>query len=406
MSDRLLPERTAQPGQLDLTSEVVGRIDADRPSSLPPPAADTLFLNLPTSLFPTPPDLVIKVFEHRYAGPTGRLQYVVSSALAELGDLPLLDGDFGTIDLKTDVAAWVADRLSGLAALAHEADATPEKVSRTLARVGCSLFEQLFPRDLQELYWTIRGRNVRTILILSDEPHIPWELIKPYRENPVTGEFEEAEFWGQSYALTHWLRGRPPAHKFSFKRIFALAAQPGPGAVPSGEAKPARDMVVCAPSLASEAGQSREPSAWLPVSADEELAVLRALEASGSHLHLLPARCSEILRGAFEGASLQLLHLAAHGEFAGSSAADASAVLMEDGPFRVAELSPNMAAALRRAAPLIFFNSCHSGRLGFSLARSTRGVPSSVRLGCGGFVEDALAGDRSGCAGVRRSILR
>lgn len=372
-------------GSLDLTPEVVECVEADQPSDAPPPLAATLIVHLDAARVRPPPDLVIKVFEHRFANQTGRLQYVVSSALDQLRDLPVLDGDFGTIDLKTDVAAWVEDRLGALAALARQADATPEQVSATLANVGYSLFEQLLPRELQELYWRIRGRSVRTILILSDEPHIPWELIKPYRENPVTGEFEEGEFLGESYALAHWLRGRPPAPRFSFKRILAFIPQTRTALGPRAEAKPILNMVPAAAPLASGAGLAAETSAWLPISSDEELAMLRALEAFGSHFQLLPGRRAEILK-AFEEGEFDLLHLVAHGEFAGSSAADASAVLMEDGLFRVGELSPKSALALRRIAPLIFFNSCHSGRLGFALTRLGSWGARFIHLGCGGFV--------------------
>jgi RNA polymerase sigma factor (sigma-70 family) len=380
-----LSQRGRPSGSLDLTPEVVEYVEADQPSDAPPPIVATLIVNLDTAPIRPPPDLVIKVFEHRYANQAGRLQYVVSSALDQLGDLPLLDGDFGTIDLKTDVAAWVDDRLGALAALARQADATSEQVSATLARVGYNLFEQLLPKEFQELYWRIRGRSVRTILILSDEPHIPWELIKPYRENPATGEFEEGAFLGESYALTHWLRGRPPAHRFSLKRILAFVPQTRTAVEPRAAAKPVLDMVPLAAPMASEAGPSAERTAWLPISSDEELAMLRALEAFGSHFQLLPGRCAEILK-AFEEGEFDLLHLVAHGEFAGSSAADASAVLMEDGLFRVGELSAKSALALSRVAPLIFFNSCHSGRLGFALTRLGSWGARFIHLGCGGFV--------------------
>jgi hypothetical protein len=59
---------------------------------------------------------------------------------------------------------------------------------------------------------------------------------------------------------------------------------------------------------------------------------------------------------------------------------------LEDGAFRASELSPRLAAALRAAAPLIFFNSCHSDRLGFSLTRLGSWGARLVHLGCGGFV--------------------
>ena len=63
------------------------------------------------------------------------------------------------------------------------------------------------------------------------------------------------------------------------------------------------------------------------------------------------------------------MHLISHGSFGGLAGGDASAVFLDDGAFTAAELSPMMAAALRRAAPLVMFNTCHCGRIGFSLSR-------------------------------------
>ena len=231
-------------GSVDLYPEIIAADRREEPRQAPADMAIELSLDAGLAA----PDLVIKVFEHRFAGQAGRLQYVVSSTLGGLGDLPVMDGDFGTIELRTEVAAWVEHRLDSVGSLAHRNDLTAEEVSRSLAGVGHHLFEQLLPKALQDLFWTIRGRNVKTVLILSDDPHIPWELIKPYRNNPLTGEFEEEEFWGQSYAMTHWLRGRPPVQRLSFNRICALAASGG--ASPGGEATIARDMVPLAPTSA------------------------------------------------------------------------------------------------------------------------------------------------------------
>jgi CHAT domain/Sigma-70, region 4 len=366
-------------GSVDLYPEIIAAESRERTRPVP----NEVVVDLSQGHGLPAPDLVLKVFEHRFADQAGRLQYIVSSTRGGLGDLPVLDGDLGTIELKTDIAAWVEHRLQSVGSLAHRDDLSEQEVSRVMAGVGYNLFDQLLPKGLQDLCWTIRGRGVRTILILSDEPHIPWELIKPYRENPSTGEFEEDEFWGQSYALTHWLRGRPPAQSFSFNRICALA--PRAATATRGVESTARDMVSVTPLFASQAGEPGDISGCFTLSTNEELAVLRSLETSGSRFQLLPARCADLLK-AFEVGEFDLLHLVAHGEFAASFAADASAVLMEDGVFRVAELSPKMAAALRRAAPLIFFNSCHSGRMGFSLTRLGSWGARFVHLGCGGFV--------------------
>jgi serine/threonine protein kinase len=394
-------------GSVDLTPEVVTRVDLKSPSSSPAPAGGAminpfhdavrkflpsnsreppgggLILNLATGPFPTPPDLVIKVFEHRLAGHPGRLQFVLSSTHRALSDLPVLDGDMGTLDLRAEIVDWVGAQLRAIGTLAEQPDATTEWAERILAHIGYNLFQQLVPPALQDLCWTFRQRGAKTVMVLSDEPHIPWELIKPYRYNPRTGEFEEDEFWGQSYALTHWLRGRPPAQRLSFNRICAMAT--GVDGPQGGKAETARNMVPHAFAPTSIAAQSLQGSPVRLMSIDEELEVLRSLEVSGSRVRFLPARRREIM-GLLEQGEFDLLHLIAHGEFCGRPSSDASALLVEDGAFLVAELSPRMAPALRRAAPLIFFNSCHSGRIGFSLTRLGSWGAQFVQLGCGGFV--------------------
>src|SRR5262249_14749490 len=153
----------------------------------------------------------------------------------------------------------------------------------------------------------------------------------------------EEQFWGESFALTHWLRkGRAPL-RLSLERVLAVAS--GCGAV--------RDMTAAA----APTGRAGLPAA------EEELAMLRRPGAGGE---VLPARRRE-LRQALERGGFTVLHLASHGSFGGVQAADASAVQLEDGAFTVAELSARLEEALRRTAPLVFFNACHSGRLGFAL---------------------------------------
>jgi hypothetical protein len=316
------------------------------------------------------PDVVIKVFEHRFGEHAGRLQFVLSSSDPRLQDLPVLDGDLGTLDLRSEVATWVEGRLRPLGALAERSGTTTDEVEAALRDVGCNLYDELLPPLMKDLFWTLCRRGVKSVLVLSDEPHIPWELIKPYRADPATGELEEeGPFWGEAFALTHWLRGRPPVQRLSFKNAFAVAA----GATTSGGGRPSgvRDVV---PVGSAALG-----------AATEELAVLTGLRALGAGVEVLPAR-TRALHAVFERGGFDLLHLVCHGSFGGTASADASVVLMEDGTFSAAELSPRLAGALRRASPLIFFNACHSGRIGFALTRLGSWGARLVQLGCGGFV--------------------
>ena len=390
-------------GSVDLMPEVVADIAAlPRPGGLAPPSGE---LSLSLGVDPAvPPDVVLKVFEHRMAGHPGRLQFVLSSNHRALADLPVLDGDLGTLDLRTDVAGWVGEQLRAVGDLATGTECSADNAARTMAAVGFNLFQQLLPPAVQELSWTLRQRGVKTLLILSDDPHIPWELIKPFRADPVSGLIVcEDAFWGESYAMAHWLRGRPPVPRLTIARVLGVAAcssGPAPSPVPESsisELDPGstRDMVridtstgmAPTPTEPEESGVGHYGlDTYRDIAGgDEELALLRSFEALGARVERLPA-LRRALRQAFEEGSFDLLHLISHGSFGGLAGGDASAVFLDDGAFTAAELSPLMAAALRRAAPLVMFNTCHCGRIGFSLSRLGSWGAHLVQLGCGGFV--------------------
>jgi hypothetical protein len=161
-----------------------------------------------------------------------------------------------------------------------------------LCDVGHQLYDQLLPQALQDLAWTFCQRGVQTVLVLSDEPHIPWELIKPYRVDPATGAFEaEGDFWGEAFALTHWLRGRPPVPLFSVRRVLVVAA--GGNGGPASQPTVPRDMVAVAPGGAPANVSELSSVDRLPA-VNEELALLRSLENSGAQVQVLPPRRREL----------------------------------------------------------------------------------------------------------------
>jgi hypothetical protein len=409
-------------GSVDLAPDVVQEIDPGATSARSARPVGASSVTLLTGKIPSPPDLVIKVFEQRLAGHPGRLQFVLSSTQRALCDLPVFDGDLGTLDLRTDVAGWVDDQLRTAGELARHPEVSTEEVQRSLTRVGSNLYQQLLPPALQNLCWTLERRGVKTMMILSDEPYIPWELIKPFQLNPATGGIvEEYPFWGEAFAVTHWLRGRPPAPRLSIRRVVAVGAgspwsnSQGEQASGTGKSAPlscvessaegVRDMTLTndASSGASEphsseavlgsAAAEETPSCALHSetalgtleSVKEELELIRSLESLGSTVVRLPAK-RKALQDTFERGDFDLLHLASHSTFGGARAGDASAVLLEDGEFTAAQLSPLMAGPLRRAQPLVFFNACHSGRLGLCPTRLGSWGSRFVELGCGGFV--------------------
>jgi hypothetical protein len=247
--------------------------------------------------------------------------------------------------------------------------------ARRLADLGNSLHDQVLPERLQTLCWPLAERGVRSLLVLSDEPHVPWELIKPYRLNEMTGRREEQPFWGETFALARWLRGPSMVDRFGLGRVSAVVSA----------AAPIRNLVAEAGTSApQECAPPAGPSPALP-DVEEELRAVRHLERYGVEVRVLPPRRREVL-AAFEEGEFDVLHVACHGSFAGGAAADASALLLEDGTLRAADLAPRLAAALRGKVPLVFLNACRTGLVGYSLTRLGGWSAELIRLGCGAFV--------------------
>jgi CHAT domain/Ternary complex associated domain 7 len=73
---------------------------------------------------------------------------------------------------------------------------------------GGQLFDQLFPRELQEQLWQHR-KDIDSILVLSEEPFIPWEMV--HLKQPGKPLPKETIFLGQM-GMVRWLyeAGFPP----------------------------------------------------------------------------------------------------------------------------------------------------------------------------------------------------
>ncbi|RME54835.1 MAG: hypothetical protein D6790_16460, partial [Caldilineae bacterium] len=108
----------------------------------------------------------------------------------------------------------IFDDLSQWARTAVTDDAEDAAAQRTLDRIaslGNSLFLDLFPPELQMEYWTLKQLResgvINTLYITSDEPWIPWELVKPFNER--TGEADD--FLAGGWRICRWLTGPGPA---------------------------------------------------------------------------------------------------------------------------------------------------------------------------------------------------
>lgn len=247
--------------------------------------------------------------------------------------------------------------------LLHEGldvDGTPllkGEIPSYLEGIGHDLYDELFPTAMRDLYRGFRAK-VKTLLIVSDEPWIPWELVKPY-DATRSEEIIDDDFLCSRYRMTRWLAGNKGA----------------PGMIYAGN-------IACI-----EGGESRE-SGNLPFAAKERAMVASLAQSQPRVDDVSPPIASyENVKDLLETQDLGLLHVASHGHLV-QGLPNESAILLPDGrSFRASDLHGPITARIRSNRPLVFFNACRAARQGWSLTRLGGWVDRWVRrCCCGAFI--------------------
>ncbi len=226
-----------------------------------------------------------------------------------------------------------------------------------LEHLGRWLYDQLFPPELQAAYRKFRG-VVKTLQITSDEPWIPWELVKPSDAGDPAAIIDD-DFLCMQFELTRWLAG---------------------DAAPSAAVAVDRLAVF-------EVGKPRKGVA-LPAATKERERVTGLAEDHQDLEDVSPKTPNftelEVL---LRDGHLGLLHFAGHGDYAADQP-DESPIVLTDRPFRPMHLSdPQLRARLRQDRPLVFLNACRAAQQGWSLTGLGGWADAWVRdCGCGAFI--------------------
>ena len=251
-----------------------------------------------------------------------------------------------------------------LSKLAGADPATPEAqrvAVQRLEALGCALWDELVPEELKREYWRFRDK-VKSLLITSDEPWVPWEMVKPYRFDDEDRR-EDAPFWCQQFDLSRWLAG--------------------PGAVdrlPTGVARPVAPAQVDLVFVREEVEFIERLGALRP-----DVAGLAPVTSRAQVLDLINQ----------DQEAFSLLHFACHGLFDATNPND-SAIVLGGEPLRPSDLRGRFGG--RRPRPLIFINACHGGRAEFSFTglggwadRLVQNARVGAFIGALWEVNDALA---------------
>jgi CHAT domain-containing protein len=233
----------------------------------------------------------------------------------------------------------------------------PEDVDRQLRYLGQDLWRTLVPEDLKSVYAAERENwHDKTLLLVSDEPYIPWELLWPY---------------GQG-----WVDDGPWCATLNFARWLRRDAQ-GNGHTEPPPYLRMRTLACVAPSDAHLHAAKVEQRFLVRIAAQHHVDnVSPALPTWSNVMDLLE-------RGGYSW-----LHAAAHGHFYASAPdADTAIWLQNLRAFTPATLvGPQIEGHIQAQRPGFVFNACHSGREGWVLNRLGGWANRLISNGAGLFL--------------------
>jgi hypothetical protein len=186
------------------------------------------------------------------------------------------------------------------------------------------------PDVFRKVYWALWDRHQRplTIQFISEEPHMPWELMRPVRED----ESEIHPPLALKHAVARWIKRWDG---YMRNRL------------------PAGRLCTIAPKYASVSRALKRAQ----IESDTLVTAFSARREDGTRtavLTLLQAEPSE---------PVAILHFAGHGKFA-PEAATHSNIKLEDGDLTASEVERPEVRLGRCCRTLVFFNACEVGAAG------------------------------------------
>lgn len=262
-----------------------------------------------------PPDLVFHVTQtgdgQRYEIFVDRRSGPLQFDRKELGEFPI-----------TGNAAKFSETILEQFRLARELK--PELRPNRIDGLGLSLWNQL-PEQFRDFYWEEMHGKSLSIAIHSEEPYIPWELIKPQK---MDGSGETADMFGLQFSIARWKQGRFYPNPLNVSGFAAIA-----------------------PVYKENA---------LENTAQEAEALINTYGG-----RLVPGQYAEVA-ALLSGGGVQAIHFAGHGKFAPTVPND-SRIELADFPLLPSDVLSAKIGKTDR--PMVFMNACEVGNQGWSLTQ-------------------------------------
>lgn len=335
-----------------------------------------------------PVDLTIEISKPDCNPARGCFVCRATSPHREVSEVGPFDIDFGS-EAK-GFAGSLIDRVRGASNNAL--------IDNALESIGNDIAARL-PGEVIDAIYTVAAKtapNPPTVLVVSAEPYVPWELL---RLDPPPVDPNRPPFLGAQVILGRWIReARGVLSTPTPSAPAAATATAAPRRVLKPPPMPPQSIAV--KDMAVMAGCYKAASGFAPLPHAE--AEAKALEASHDALLLAatPSSLKRLLdatleRGVKVIGGAGAVHFAGHGLF-NAADPDSSVMYLSDGTGVVSSLF-NSAKYGTPLQPLIFFNACMIG-MGGELLGNAGGFPGNcLRGGFGGVlgalweVDDAVA---------------
>jgi hypothetical protein len=241
---------------------------------------------------------------------------------------PYLQPSSGPLKDSKGFSEWLQENSADIASAgrgSQPADTTTEINQDRAAGFGKLLYQNYAPDVFKSAFWALvdkRGSRFHTIQVYSDNPQIPWELMKPVRRGSP-----ESGFLGLDYDIARWHVSDDGIQRDS---------------PPSAETMPS--MMVIAPQY--------DPEHMLKAEIDE----IQGLSQLAGYSAVNGNRGA--LRSLFQNPPQGIVHFAGHGEL--TPGGGKFAILLEDG-----ELDATAWRGMVKDSqnhPFFFFNACDVGQ--------------------------------------------
>jgi CHAT domain len=320
-------------GKLKVSTIVVDSTD-ERDPSLTQPALVDGYWRSPVSRIPTP-DITLYIIEKT---PEEEYNILITATIKS----KLYTRSVGPIKFTQNPE-------SGFRAIFKDIENTdlpPNVIDDRIKAKGMYLYDQLFPKELKELYWEIRD-DIKSIRIISQEPWIPWEIIKPY--NKVNGRLYTDKFLCEQYSFSRWLEHDEHIKHNELKKIKVV--------IPTDTGLTA----------------AIEEHAWIKL--------------FGANIGLDVSSISTYtdVKDALDNPDFDILHFSTHGQYNEKTPQSSTIDLQGDIQIRPENLV-GVTISVRDVNPIVFLNVCEAGAQGFSLTGIQSWATNFIQAGAGSFI--------------------